>query len=181
METVDLPLESRDYGSKVATVEPGGVEFIPLEERHGTPVQLLWTWASPNFEFATVFVGVIGTLFFGLSSRRRPRDRPRDPAGLAHPRLPLHDGARAPACPRWWRSARRSASGATRCPAGINAVMAGIGWFAVNSVSGAFALNALTDLPGLCLLIVVATQVVVAFSATTWSTSSSATRSRCSA
>jgi NCS1 family nucleobase:cation symporter-1 len=49
-------------------------------------------------------------------------------------------------------------------PAGINSVVAGIGWFAVNSVSGALALNALTHLPEvLCLLIVVALQLAVAF------------------
>src|SRR5215468_332540 len=49
-------------------------------------------------------------------------------------------------------------------PAGINAVVAGIGWFAVNSVSGALALNALTHMPQvLCLLIVVVVQIVVAF------------------
>ena len=49
-------------------------------------------------------------------------------------------------------------------PAGLNSVTAGIGWFAVNSVSGAFALNVLTHLPKvLCLLIIVAVQVVVAF------------------
>jgi NCS1 family nucleobase:cation symporter-1 len=49
-------------------------------------------------------------------------------------------------------------------PAGLNSVTAGIGWFAVNSVSGAFALNALTHMPQvLCLLIIVVVQVVVAF------------------
>ena len=49
-------------------------------------------------------------------------------------------------------------------PAGINAVVAGIGWFAVNSVSGALALNALTHMPEVvCLLIVVALQLAVAF------------------
>jgi NCS1 nucleoside transporter family len=49
-------------------------------------------------------------------------------------------------------------------PAGLNAVVAGIGWFAVNSVSGAFALNSLTGLPKwLCLLIVVALQILIAF------------------
>src|ERR1700759_1450346 len=53
------------YGTKVAAVEPGGAEFIPLEERHGRPIQLFWTWTSPNFEFATVFVGVIGVAIFG--------------------------------------------------------------------------------------------------------------------
>jgi NCS1 family nucleobase:cation symporter-1 len=43
-------------------------------------------------------------------------------------------------------------------------VVAGIGWFAVNSVSGALALNSLTDLPSwLCLLVVVVLQIVIAF------------------
>ena len=35
---VDDP--TRDYGDKVVAVEPGGVEFIPLDERHGRPSQL---------------------------------------------------------------------------------------------------------------------------------------------
>jgi purine-cytosine permease-like protein len=43
-------------------------------------------------------------------------------------------------------------------------VMAGVGWFAVNSVSGAFALTSLTGLPVLaCLVLVVALQIVIAF------------------
>ena len=49
-------------------------------------------------------------------------------------------------------------------PAGLNSVMAGIGWFAVNSVSGAFALNALINSPKLlacCIIVVV--QIGVAF------------------
>ena len=49
-------------------------------------------------------------------------------------------------------------------PAGLNAVTAGIGWFAVNSVSGTFALNTLTHLPKpLCLVIIVLAQIVIAF------------------
>jgi len=50
-------------------------------------------------------------------------------------------------------------------PAGLNAAVAGIGWFAVNSVSGALALHALFDaLPKpLCLVIVVAAQMLIAF------------------
>ena len=49
-------------------------------------------------------------------------------------------------------------------PAGINSITAGIGWFAVNSVSGTLALNSLTHLPEvLCLLIIVVVQIVVAF------------------
>src|SRR5258707_8615250 len=71
VRTEDVPpgavVREGDYGERVVAVEPGGAEFIPLEERHGTPLQLFWTWASPNLEFATVFVGVIGMAFFGLN------------------------------------------------------------------------------------------------------------------
>ena len=38
-----------DYGERVITVEPGGAEFIPLDERHGRPLQLFWTWTSPTW------------------------------------------------------------------------------------------------------------------------------------
>src|SRR5262245_16768574 len=65
--TPEAPAEVREghYGAKVAAVEPGGAEYIPLDERHGRPLDLFWTWMSPNLEFATVFVGVISVLFFG--------------------------------------------------------------------------------------------------------------------
>jgi len=49
-------------------------------------------------------------------------------------------------------------------PAGLNAVTAGIGWFAVNSISGTFALSTLSGLPfQVSLLIIVAVQVFIAF------------------
>lgn len=60
-------LREGEYGTKVGTVEPGGIEEIPQSERHGSPIQLLWTWTSPNLEFATVFVGALGVLAFNLS------------------------------------------------------------------------------------------------------------------
>src|SRR5207245_2209638 len=69
VEEVDkhVPVREGDYGERVATVEPGGVEYISLKERHGNPIQLFWTWLSPNLEFATVYVGVLGIAVFGLS------------------------------------------------------------------------------------------------------------------
>src|SRR6202521_6264013 len=63
----DVPIREGDYGEKVATIEPGGVEYIALRERHGKPIQLFWTWLSPNLEFATVFIGVIAVAFLGLN------------------------------------------------------------------------------------------------------------------
>ena len=49
-------------------------------------------------------------------------------------------------------------------PAGMNWLVAGIGWFAVNSVSGGLALAALTGLNKyLCLVIVVALMLAIAY------------------
>jgi NCS1 family nucleobase:cation symporter-1 len=49
-------------------------------------------------------------------------------------------------------------------PAALNTLMAGLGWFATNSVSGAFALTSLLGVPiWLSLLIIVVVQVAVAF------------------
>jgi NCS1 family nucleobase:cation symporter-1 len=154
----------RDYGSKLTSIEPGGVEPIPLAERHGSPIQLLWTWASPNLEFATVFVGVIGVAFFGLSFWTASL------AILVGTAL----GALSQGFLSTWGPEHglaqmilgRSAFGylGNLLPAGLMSVTAGIGWFAVNSVSGAYALNTLTHLPkGLSLLVVVLAQIAVAF------------------
>src|SRR5262249_12298381 len=40
----DVPVREGDYGDRVMAVEPGGIEFIALDERHGTPRRLFWTW-----------------------------------------------------------------------------------------------------------------------------------------
>jgi NCS1 nucleoside transporter family len=152
------------YGDRVTAVEPGGVGFIPLAERHGRPLQLFWTWASPNLEFATVFVGVLAVAAFGLGF------------WVALAAIVLGTGLGA--LSHGVLSARGPRTGVPQMvlsrlgfgylgnvlPAGLNAITAGVGWFAVNSVSGAFALNTLIDLPKpACLVIIVAVQLVVAF------------------
>ncbi len=155
---------TRDYGDRVVAVEPGGVEFIPLDERHGRPLQLLWTWTSPNMEFATVGVGFLGPLFFGLSFWESVLAIVLGTGlgSLTHGVLstwgPKHGLAQM--------VIGRSAFGflGNVLPAGLNSVVAGIGWFAVNSVSGALALATLTHLPkGLSLVLVVAAQILIAF------------------
>jgi NCS1 nucleoside transporter family len=152
------------YGTKVAAVEPGGAGFIPLNERHGRPLNLFWTWMSPNLEFATIFVGVIAVEFFGLTLW----------AALAA----IVVGTALGSLTQGVLSARGPSTGVPQMilsrigfgfrgnvlPAGLNAITAGIGWFAVNSISGALALAVLTKLPSwLCLIIVVVVQVGVAF------------------
>src|ERR1700689_2954091 len=152
------------YGTHVMAVEPGGAEFIPLNERHGRPLQLFWTWTSPNMEFATIFVGVLAVAGFGL--------------GFWEAALALILGSGVGGITQGFLSLRGPKYGVPPMvlsrlgfgywgnilPAGLNSVTAGIGWFAVNSVSGTLALNSLTHIPEVaCLLIIVLVQIVVAF------------------
>jgi nucleobase:cation symporter-1, NCS1 family len=159
----DVEVREGTYGEKVIAVEPGGAEFIPLSERHGRPLQLFWTWTSPNMEFATVFVGFIGVAYFGLSfwatfiAVLLGTVLGSITQGLLSQSGPLYG------VPQMVISRLGFGYWGNALPAGINAVVAGIGWFAVNSVSGALALNALTHIPEvLSLLIVVVLQLTVA-------------------
>jgi NCS1 family nucleobase:cation symporter-1 len=153
-----------EYGDKVTTVEPGGAEFIPLHERHGRPIQLFWTWTSPNLEFATVFVGVLAVALFGLSFWQSVLAILLGTAagsltqGVLSARGPEHG------VPQMVLSRLGFGYWGNILPAGLNSITAGIGWFAVNSVSGTFALNTLTHMPKiLCLIIIVAAQIVIAY------------------
>jgi len=161
---IEAEVREGTYGAKVAAVEPGGAEFIPLGDRHGKPYQQFWTWVSPNMEFATIFVGIIGVWFFGLSF------------WMATLAIVLGTGlgsvsmgalaARGPkyGVPQMVLSRIGFGFIGNVLPAGLNAIVAGIGWFAVNSVSGAFALNALLGWSKpLCLVIIVVAQIAVAF------------------
>jgi nucleobase:cation symporter-1, NCS1 family len=166
MTTVSDDIEVREgtYGERVIAVEPGGAEFIPLKERHGRPLQLFWTWTSPNMEFATVFVGILAVAAFGLGFWEAALAVVLGSAlgGLTQGLLSI----RGPqfGVPQMVLSRLGFGYWGNILPAGLNSVTAGIGWFAVNSVSGALALNTLTHIPQvLCLLIIVAVQIAVAF------------------
>jgi nucleobase:cation symporter-1, NCS1 family len=166
MTTVsDVEVREGTYGEKVIAVEPGGAEFIPLKERHGRPLQLFWTWTSPNMEFATVFVGFIGVVYFGLSFWATFLAVVIGTALGSIAQGILSTMGPRYGVPQMVLSRRGFGYWGNALPAGINAVVAGIGWFAVNSVSGALALNALTHnhIPEvLCLVIVVVLQLAVA-------------------
>ncbi len=161
---IEAEVREGSYGAKVTAVEPGGAEFIPLGDRHGKPHQQFWTWVSPNMEFATIFVGIIGVWFFGLSFWLATLAIVLGTAlgslsmGFLAARGPLFG------VPQMVLSRIGFGFRGNILPAGINAVVAGIGWFAVNSVSGAFALNALLGWNSkVCLLIIVGLQIAVAF------------------
>ncbi|MCU1471419.1 MAG: cytosine permease [Glaciihabitans sp.] len=155
--------------SRATTVEPGGIEAIPASRRHGSPWQLFATWSAPNLEFATVFVGVIAVAFFGLGFWQAMAA-----IVLGNALGGVTQGILSTWGPREGLAQlvlSRTAFG-TRgniLPAGVNAIVAGIGWFAVNSVSGAFALSYLVDpklqtLPTWAsLIVIVILEIVLAF------------------
>jgi len=163
-EPVELPeVREGEYGERVTVVEPGGAEFIPLSERHGRPTRLFWTWMSPNFEFATVFVGVLCVSVFGLTFWQSVAAIVLGTVlgSVTHGAL----SARGPqyGVPQMILSRISFGYRGNILPAGINALVAGIGWFAVNSVSGALALSTLTHMPRLLsLLIIAVAQIVIA-------------------
>jgi NCS1 family nucleobase:cation symporter-1 len=160
----DVEVREGTYGERVIAVEPGGAEFIPLSERHGRPLQLFWTWTSPNMEFATIFVGLLGVWGLGMSFWSTVLAIVIGTGlGAITQGLLSVPGPRY-GVPQMVLSRLGFGYWGNALPAGINSIVAGIGWFAVNSVSGTLALSSLTHLPEvLCLLIVVVVQLVVAF------------------
>jgi len=161
-----VPVREGDYGERVATVEPGGVEYIALKERHGKPIDLFWTWLSPNLEFATIFVGTIAITLFGLNLWQTATAVVIGSAlgSLTHAIL----SSWGPKFGVPMMVASRGAFGflGNILPAGLNTVTCAFGWFIVNSVSGSFALLALVGLPlswfWLGFLVIVIVQVAIA-------------------
>src|SRR5487761_763858 len=162
----DVPIREGDYGEKVATIEPGGVEYIALKERHGKPIDLFWTWLSPNLEFATVFIGVIAVAFEGLNLWQAATAIiiGTGLGSLAH-------GILSSWGPKFGVPMMVESRGAfgflgNILPAALNGLTASFGWFIVNSVSGAFALQSLFpsfNLPfWLAFLVIVVAQVLIA-------------------
>ncbi|MCI2416034.1 cytosine permease [Saccharopolyspora sp. K220] len=164
MDTTEPLRSTHGYGDRLVAVEPGGIEPVSDEDRHGSARQLFWTWTSPNLEFATIFIGVLAVSAFGL--------------GFWQACFALGIGNLLGALTHAALSARGPSHGVPQMvlgrvafghrgnvvPAALMSVMAGVGWFAVNSVSAAFAFATLTGLPVLgCLGIVTVLQIVIAF------------------
>ena len=150
--------------AKATSIETNDVSPISAGERHGKAWHLFTVWSSPNLEFATVFIGFLAVIVFGLN--------------VWHAILAVVVGNTLAAITHgvlstWGPKAglpqmilSRSAFGklGNLIPAGLSTLVAGIGWFAVNSTSGAFALAALTKLDvKIALGIVVVAQVGIAF------------------
>jgi nucleobase:cation symporter-1, NCS1 family len=150
--------------ARATTVEPGGIEAIPASRRHGSPWQLLATWSAPNLEFATIFVGFIAVAYFGLGFWQAMAALVLGNALGSATQGVLSTWGPREGLAQLVLSRTAFGSRGNILPAGINTVMAGLGWFAVNSVSGALALATLTGMAAwLALIIIVVLEVVLAF------------------
>ena len=162
--TATEPTTDGSYRNKIVAVEPGGNEFIAEEDRHGKPSQLFWTWTSPNLEFATIFVGVLAVAVYGMSFWQAVAGIVIGTGlgALAHyflsARGPLHG------VPQMVLGRLAFGFKGNAVPAVLMSVTAGVGWFATNSVSGAYALAALFGIgPLVGLVIIVLVQTAFAF------------------
>ncbi|MDT5300703.1 MAG: nucleobase:cation symporter, family, partial [Mycobacterium sp.] len=162
--TATEPTTDGTYRDRIVAVEPGGNEFIAEADRHGKPSQLFWTWTSPNLEFATIFVGMLAILLFQQTFWQAVVGILLGTAlgAVAHyflsARGPLHG------VPQMVLGRMAFGFKGNAVPAVLMSVTAGVGWFATNSVSGAFALSTLFGFgPLVGLVIIVLLQTGFAF------------------
>jgi NCS1 family nucleobase:cation symporter-1 len=150
------------YRDQVLEVEPTGIEFVRAEQRHGSPRELFGLWFSANAEIATWMVGVFAVALYGTAL-------PGAAIGLVIGNLLGFAllGVLATFGPRYGvpqMVASRLAFGryGNAFPAALS-FLAGVGWFAINTVFGAYALQTITHLPyGLALAIMLAAQIALA-------------------
>ena len=139
--------QSTSGSAKATSIETNDIAPISAGERHGKPWHLFTVWSSPNLEFATIFIGALA-VFAGLN--------------VWQAILAVTLGNALAAVTHGWFSSwgprhgvpqmvlSRSAFGlrGNMLPAGTSTLVAGIGWFAVNTTSGAFALTSLLEIAG---------------------------------
>jgi NCS1 family nucleobase:cation symporter-1 len=135
---------------------------VRAEQRHGSPRELFGLWFSANAEIATWMVGVFAVALYGTSL-------PGAAAGLVIGNIIGFAllGVLATFGPRYGvpqMVASRLAFGryGNALPAALS-FLAGVGWFAINTVFGAYALQTITHLPyGLALSLMLIAQILLA-------------------
>jgi NCS1 family nucleobase:cation symporter-1 len=149
------------YGANVAAVEPHGIERIDERERHGKPSDLFSLWFAANAETATFAVGILTVALYGTSFWGAL-------VGIVLGNIAGYAvlGFLAQFGPRFGRpqmmvSRQTLGTDANVTPA-VLAFLAGVGWFAIDTIFGAFALQALLHLAYIpALVIVLAIEIAI--------------------
>src|SRR5438477_7405600 len=151
------------YGDAVATVEPFSIEHIPSTERHGRTGNLFWLWFAANLTIADYALGFL-PVTLGV------------PLGTTILMLAIGNvlgAALVGACaamgirggfPQMFMGRRSFGRTGGYLPAGLN-WLSTAGWFTVNTILGAFALQILwSSLPfwtAAGILVVAQTAIVI--------------------
>lgn len=155
--------QTKSGSAKATSIETNDIAPIPASERHGKAWHLFTVWSSPNLEFATIFIGALA-IFAGLNVWQAILALITGNALAAITHGYLSSWGPKNGVPQMVLG--RSAFGlrGNILPSATSTLVAGIGWFAVNTTSGAFALQSLTKLSiEASLLIIIAVQILVAF------------------
>ena len=150
------------YKDQVLVVEPTGIETVPAAARHGRARDLFGVWFSANAEIATWMVGVFIAAIFGADLRSAT-------LGIIIGNLLGYAilGVLATFGPRYGvpqMLASRLAFGkrGNTAPAALS-FLAGVGWFTINTIFGAYALQTIAHLSyGIALAIMLLLQIVLA-------------------
>jgi NCS1 family nucleobase:cation symporter-1 len=153
---------STAYGANVAVVEPHGIERIDEGERHGSERDLFSLWFAANAETATFAIGILTVALYGASFWGAA-------LGILIGNVAGYVvlGYLSQFGPRFGRpqmvvSRMAFGTNANVFPA-VLAFLGGVGWFAINTIFGAFAVQALFHLPYLpSLALVLTLEIVIA-------------------
>jgi NCS1 family nucleobase:cation symporter-1 len=134
------------YKDQVLEVEPTGIEPVTAAQRHGSPRDLFGVWFSANAEIATWMVGVFVAALYGTDLKSAT-------IGIVIGNVIGFGllGFLALFGPRYGvpqMVASRLAFGRSGniAPAALS-FLAGVGWFAINTIFGAYALHSIAGLP----------------------------------
>lgn len=150
------------YRDQVLEVEPTGIEVVAPEQRHGSPRQLFGLWFSANAEIATWMVGVFAVALYGTSLLGATLGLiVGNVLGFALLGVLATFGPRY-GVPQMVASRLAFGRYGNALPAALS-FLAGVGWFAINTVFGAYALETITHLPyALSLALMLLAQIVLA-------------------
>ncbi|WP_242848350.1 purine-cytosine permease family protein [Sulfobacillus thermosulfidooxidans] len=154
--------KASQYGDEVARIEPIGIEHIEETERHGHVSSVFTLWFGANVELATLTTGTAAVALFGLNFEQAALGLILgNILGVILLGLVSTFGPRL-GVPQMVHSRAPFGFYGNFLPGALNAI-AGVMWFAVNTVLGSFAFEALFHTNFVVALLVMAlVQVIVA-------------------
>jgi len=131
------------YKDQILEVEPTGIEPVADDQRHGAPIHLFGVWFSANAEIATWMVGLLICALYGTDLRSAIYGIViGNVVGFGLLGVLSILGPKYGA-PQMVVARLAFGKNGNAAPATL-AFVAGVGWFAINTVFGAYALESIT-------------------------------------